>query len=158
MTTQSIEQFNDFSSKQDYGRIIKGLKVEIVALLNDQYTQVENYLELHAIYTKMKRSLIPIIGKCHRYLSRTATESDLNTVHSSVRRFAKSQEDKAHVVDENISVINITRVEMSENRQALNKMLGSLANLDVELGNITQALEKGVSSWTMCTIIFTVRF
>ena len=33
---------------------------------------------------------------------------------------------------------------MSENRQALNKMIGSLANLDVKLGNITQAIEKKV--------------
>ena len=33
---------------------------------------------------------------------------------------------------------------MSENIQALNKMIGSLANLDVKLGNITQALEKEV--------------
>ena len=33
---------------------------------------------------------------------------------------------------------------MSENRQALKKIIGSLANLDVNLGNITQALEKEV--------------
>ena len=33
---------------------------------------------------------------------------------------------------------------MSENRQALNKTIGSLANLDVKLSNIIQALEKEV--------------
>ena len=33
---------------------------------------------------------------------------------------------------------------MSENRQALNKIIGSLANLNVKLGNIAQALEKYV--------------
>ena len=92
----------------------------------------------------MKRSLIPIIGKGLSYLFGIATESDLNTICSSVSRLAKSQEEIAHVVDENISVINITRVEMSENRQALNKIIWSLANLDVKLGNITQALEKEV--------------
>ena len=55
-----------------------------------------------------------------------------------------SYDEIAHVVDENILVINITRVEMSENRQALNEIINSLANLDVNLGNITQALEKEV--------------
>ena len=50
--THSIEQFYDFPSKQDYCRIIKGLKGEIVALQNDQYTLVKNYIELHAIHTK----------------------------------------------------------------------------------------------------------
>ena len=33
---------------------------------------------------------------------------------------------------------------MSENRQALNKIIGGLAILDVKLGNITQALENEV--------------
>ena len=63
----------------------------------------------------MKRSLIPIIGKGLSYLFETATEACLNTTPSSVRRLAKSEEEIAHVVDENILVINITRVEMSEN-------------------------------------------
>ena len=54
--------------------------MQIVPLLNDQQTLVENYIELHAIHTKMKRSLIPIIGKGLSYLFGTATESDFNTI------------------------------------------------------------------------------
>ena len=90
----------------------------------------------------MKRSLIPVVGKGHSYLFGTATESDLNTICSGVSRLAKSQEEIAHVLDDNFSVINITRVEMPEYRQALNKIIENLANLDVQLGNVTQALEK----------------
>ena len=92
----------------------------------------------------MKRTLIPIIGKGLSYLFGTAAESDLNTTCSSVSRLAKSQEEMAHVVYKNISVINITRVEMSENKQVLNKIIGSLANLNVRFGIITQTLEKEV--------------
>ena len=58
----------------------------------------------------MKRSPIPIIDKGLSYLFGTATESDLNTTSSSVSSIARSQEEKAHVVDESISVINITSV------------------------------------------------
>ena len=112
ITAYSIEHFYDFPSKQDHCAIIKGLEDEIVALLNDQHTQVENYLELHAIHTKMKWSVIPIIGIGLSYLFRTATESDLSTICSSVSRLAKIQEEIAHVVDEHISIINITSVEM----------------------------------------------
>ena len=123
-------------------QIIKGLKGEIVSLLTDQHTVVENYIELHAIHTK--KSLIPIIGRGLNYLFGIATESDLNTIHSSIDRLTKRQEDIAHVVDENILVINITKSRNVKNRQALNKIIGSLANFDVKLGNITQALEKEV--------------
>ena len=143
ITVHSIEQFYDFPSKQDYGRIIRGLKGENVALLNDQYTRMENYIELHAIQTRKKGTLIPIIGKGLGYLFGTAAESNLNTIHSNVSRLVKTQVEITHVVDENILVINITRVEMSE-KTTLNKIIGSLANLDVRFGGITQALEKEV--------------
>ena len=66
------------------------------------------------MHMKIKRSLIPTIGKGLNYLFGTATESELNTISSSIVRLIKSQEEIAHVVDENISVINIPRVEMSE--------------------------------------------
>ena len=66
---------------------------------------------------KIKRSLIPIIGKSLSYLFGSTTESNLNSIHSSVSRLAKSQEEIAHAVDENVSLINITRVAISESRQ-----------------------------------------
>ena len=94
-------------------------------------------------YTRIKRSLIPIIGKDLSYLFNTATNADLNTMLKCCR-LAKVQGKIAHVVDKNTSVINITAIEMSENRQVLNKIIGSLANLDAKLGNITQALEEEV--------------
>ena len=50
ITAHSIEQFYDFPSKEDYKGIIKGLKGEIVILQNDQYTLVENNIEMHAIH------------------------------------------------------------------------------------------------------------
>ena len=54
IAAHSIKQFYDFPPKQDYRQIIKGLKGEILALLNDQHNLVENYIELHVIHTKMK--------------------------------------------------------------------------------------------------------
>ena len=88
----------------------------------------------------MKSQLIPIIGKGLSYLFGTATESDLKTICSRISRLAKSEEEVPHVEDENIPVINISRVEISENRQVFNKIIGNLANLAVKLGNIIQAL------------------
>ena len=63
---------------------------------------------------------------------------------NNIDKLAKNQEEMAHVIDENISIINITKVEMSQNRQTLNKIIGSLTVLDTKLGNITQALEREV--------------
>ena len=54
----------------------------------------------------MKRSPNPIIDKGLSCLFGTATKSYLKTINSSVSTLAKGQEAIAHVVDENISVIN----------------------------------------------------
>ena len=124
--------------------VIAGLKAEIVALQEDKVNLVGSYIDLHAIQSRVQRSLIPIIGKGLNFLFGTATESDLKAVHNNVDRLAKNQEEMAHIIDENISVINVTRVEMSENRQPINKIIGSLSLLDSKIGNIIQALEREV--------------
>ena len=105
---------------------------------------VESYIDLHAIHTRIQRSLMPIIGKGLSFLFGTATEADLKVIHNNIDKLVNNQEEMGHVIDENISVINITRVEMSQNRQTLNKIIGSLAVVDTKLGNITQALEREV--------------
>ena len=99
ITAHSIDQSYDFPSEQDYSRIIKGLKGYILALVNDQHTLVENYIELHAIHTKVKRSLVPLIVMGLSYLFGTATESDLNSICSSVSRLSKFQGQIFHVID-----------------------------------------------------------
>ena len=64
-------------------------------------------------------------------------EDKVNNVDS----LAKNQEE---IIDENISGITVTRVEISENRQAISKIIRSLSLLDSKIGNITQALEREV--------------
>ena len=73
----------------------------------------------------VQRSLICIIGKGLHFLFDTPTESNLKTIHNNVDRLAKNQEEMAHIIEENISVINVTRVEMSENKQDINKIIDS---------------------------------
>ena len=122
----TIDQFYEAPSKQDFRSVIAGLRAEIATLQKDQMNLVESYIDLHAIHTRIQRSLIPIIGKGLSFLFGTATEADLKVIHNNIDKLVNNQEEMAHVIDENISVINITRVEMSQNRQTLNKIIGSI--------------------------------
>ena len=63
IAANSIQNFYDFTSKQDYHKIIKGLNSEISSLQDDRIALVHSYVELHSIHSRMVRSLIPIIGK-----------------------------------------------------------------------------------------------
>ena len=80
IAANSIQIFYDFPSKEDYHKIIKGLSSEISSLQGDIIALVHSYIELHSIYSRMLRSLIPIIGKGLSYLFGTATKSDLRTI------------------------------------------------------------------------------
>ena len=140
----TIDKFYEAPSKQDFRSVIAGLRAEIATLQKDQINLVESYIDLQDIHTRIQRSLIPNIGKGLNFLFDTATETDLKVICNNIDKLVNNQEEMAHVIDENIPVINITRVEMSQNRQILDKIIGSLAVLDTKCGNITQALEMEV--------------
>ena len=139
IAAHTVDHLYESPSKQDFKSVIAGLKAEIVALQEDKVNLVGSYIDLHTTHSRIQRPLIPIIGKCLNILFGIATESDLRTISNNVDRLAKNQEEMAHIIDENISVINVTRVEMSGNWQAINKIIGSLSLLDPKIGNITQA-------------------
>ena len=54
---------------------------------------------------------------------------------------------------ESISLINISRVGVVQNRQASHKIIVSLQHLDPKLGIIIQSLERSTSGRSMCTIL-----
>ena len=87
---------------------------------------IESYIEYLAIQGRIKKSLIPIIQR-------------------NIKRLAQNQEEIAHVVNESISVINITKIELAENRQSLGQNTASQVQLDSKLDNVTQLLEKQIN-------------
>ena len=139
-----IEGFYNFPSKQDYHTIIKTLTEEIKSLENDRINLLHDYIDLHEVHFRSPRSLLPFIGKGLSYLFGTASESDLKTIRTSIDNLANNQKEITHVVDENISIINVTRIELKENRKTINRMVVSLNKLDNKLENITRALENEV--------------
>ena len=73
-----------------------------------------------------------------------ATQSDLRTIRVSVDKLTNNEKELANVMNKSISIINVTEIEMAENRQKINRITASLSNVDAKLGNITQALEHEV--------------
>ena len=78
------DQFYEDPSKQDFRSVIVGLRAEVATLQKDQMNLVESYIDLHAIHTRIQRSLIPVIGKGLSFLFGTTTEADLKVIHNNV--------------------------------------------------------------------------
>ena len=65
------------------------------------------------------------------FLFDTITESDLSSIKNNIRTLSEN-------LAENLSLLNVTRLEVSQNRQAIKKCLHSI---DLKHDNITEAIE-----------------
>lgn len=84
---------------------------------------------------------MPIVGKTLSFLFGTASEEDLNFIKRSVQNLSQNQKQITHVLEENISILNVTRIQVAENRKAINELLTGLKTIDFKLENITRTLE-----------------
>lgn len=88
--------------------------------------------------------MLPIVGKALSFLFGTVSEDDLNAIRGSINNLAVYQEKVIHVVKESLTILNTTRVEVAENRQAINDLIGALSVLNNKMQNATDRLYKEV--------------
>ena len=78
------------------------------------------------------------------FLFGTVTDGDLRVIRSNVNKLAKNQEEISHVVQVSLSIINTSRVQISENRQAINNLIIDIAQIDKRLNSVTEELSKQI--------------
>ena len=59
-----------------------------------------------------------------------------------------------HVVEESISVLNVSRMEIKENRQRLNDLLLLIGSVEDKFINISDQLEKEITEVNTALILF----
>ena len=101
-------------------------------------------MEYRTLYGRQKRSLLPFVGKALHFLFGTVTDGDLSVIRSNVNKLAKNQEEISRVVQESLSIINTSRVQISENRQAVNNLITDIVQIDERLNSVTEELSKQI--------------
>ncbi|CAG2205199.1 unnamed protein product [Mytilus edulis] len=113
-------------------------------LLMDMHRSITDTFDDFKTLHRHKRSVLPFIGSAMSFLFGTLTEDDINLIKGNVRTLAQNQKKISHILTENLSILNITRLEVSQNRDAINKLSRGLQDLDIRLVNITEAIEKQI--------------
>ena len=88
-----------------------------------------------------KRSVLPGVGSLLSVLFGTATQGNLNKLKGVVENLGSNQHQLVHVVENSISVLNITHKAAAENRQSINL----LRNATVEFHSTLSALIRKMS-------------
>ena len=140
---QQILRHYDKPGKENFMNTFSNLKHKF-KLLMDTHNSLSDIFKDYRTLRRQKRAVLPIVGKALNFLFGTVTEADLSSIKTNIRTLAENQNEISHVLAENLSILNVTRLEVSQNRQAINTLTKSLSEIDFKLDNITQELEKQI--------------
>lgn len=119
---------------------------EEIGILNDTYEIVRDtfvdYRSLRSQRRINKRSLLPIVGQAMSFLFGTVSDADLTHIQNSVNDLAKNQGRIIHNLEHSITILNLSRVQISENRRAIIDLVISVQKLDGEIRGVKEMFQK----------------
>ena len=123
-----------------YRGIMYSLRQEIQAL-GDQWKGMGNYLgELKLLQTRKRRAVLPIVGKAFNALFRTVSETELQAIKQKLTAIEEGERVLVQEAKSSFSILNVTRVDLTKNRQAINQLIKGVLDVEEELGNVTRSM------------------
>ena len=124
---------------------------EITHIESNLKTITKLYNNLHEFQSNIidnskrrKRSIAPFLGNILNFLFGVTTDRNLNKVKTAFKKLAKEQNNIKHIINENLSIINISRSEIKENRHTINGLIYSLESSNQLFQNITSSLRRKI--------------
>ena len=122
----------------------RGLNNELKTLRETYFGVNARLGEYHALHTRTRRSLVPFIGQAFSFLFGTVSEGDLGAIKQNLHILRNNQVELAHVVQESLSLINVSRARIAEDRQTLNLIVSDMGALNDQIVNVTQRLDNRI--------------
>ena len=142
IVARNLIQIYDKPRREGFLNSFCGLQKQIKDLQVDRQQLINSYVEINSIKSRSKRSLIPIIGKALHFLFGTLTSADLSKIRRNIKTLANNQKDMLHVLEDSISILNTSRIQISENRQTINNLSISINSINERIENATKILQK----------------
>ena len=129
----------------EYVETFKSLQIE-VDLLTDTYQSIyktfEDYKTLHKDSGRVKHSILPFVGQLMSTLFGTMSESDLENINKNINILATNQEQIVHGLNMSLSVLNMTRIQVSENRRSIMDLIICIQKLEEKILKLQENLER----------------
>ena len=138
---KTITNFYESSNLTGYVETFKSLHIA-VDLLTDTYNSVyDNFAEYQSLSVnghRSQRSLFPIIGQLMSTLFGTVSENNLENINRNIKALAGNPKQIIHDLDVSLSVLNLTRMQVSENRRSFMDFIIVVQKLDRKIFDIQQ--------------------
>ena len=132
------------SKTASFGTIVNGLKTELSDLRTIHSDIIRTFDDIRTLRKRQKRSLLPIVGKALSFLFGTVSEDDLNSIKQGVNHLANNQKKISHIVEKTLTVLDTTRLEVSENRQAIDGLIVALSNVSIQLQQMNEEIRRDI--------------
>ena len=134
---------------KDYQTVFEGFKNEI-GVIQDMHKDIvysfNEYKLLREPRTRNKRGVFNFIGDVMGSLFGVLTSTDIEKIQRNINTLAQNQLDLAHAFQESISVLNVTRLEVKENRQKINDIIDTIGDIEDTIINISNHLEQQLNT------------
>ena len=132
-----------------YHEVFIGLQKEIGMVQDMHRTILTEFNDFKLMYPtnqskRSKRSIFSWIGSGIADVFGFLTSSDIESVKRNINRLYKNQVEISHSLDETISVVNISRIEIKENRQKINSIIDTLTQLNVRMEDTTLEIKRRI--------------
>ena len=138
---------HDYDRKDliEYVETFKSLQIEI-DLLTDTYQSIyktfEDYKVLHKDTGSVKHSVLQFVGQLMSTLFGSLSENDLENINRNIDVLAENQEQTVRDLDMSLSVLNMTRVQVNENRRSIMDLIICIQTLDRKIFKLQGQLES----------------
>ena len=110
------------------------------------YGEIESIQREIGLFSRgrKRRAVFDFIGKISKSLFGTATEQDIQFIRNKVNKQDLILNNVVHFHNDLLSIVNVTREEMMENRHAINKIINATDSLRTWIDHVVSAYDKDI--------------
>ena len=87
-------------------------------------------------------------------VSDVATNAEISSIQMHMYKLSANQDTLIHVVEESLSILNVSRMEIKENRQRLYDVLMLIGSVEDEVINMSNHLEQEIREAMSIMVLF----
>ena len=146
-TSEQLIRTYSVPEKQSLRTSFYNLQLEADDIWSSLEALVDSLIEIQTLdkgSPRKKRALLPL-GSVFSFLFGVASQSDLKNIKQNIKILRANQQDIAHVVEKSLTIINTSRVEISENRQAIGALRSTIGEIDKKIEGVSAALSSRIN-------------
>ena len=127
---------------ESFSNTLKNLREGVESLDGVLTGTLQSYMDYKSLGSRTRRSVLPVVGKIMSFLFGTISESDLEDIRRALNELSKNQIDIVHMLEEQMSILNVSRAQIAENRMAILDLVKCVNLFDLRLAELTEAIQK----------------